>query len=175
MPTAIRDPIHWPRECVSRWRDSSRWPSPPASHRSFWPSHSSAGDRRSSTPNRRAWPSSHRAGAKGWHSRSSRSAATPEGAFGPLLAALVVIPYGQTSIVVRPGRTAGHRHPPPHRQLVQTTTDRRDRRTGNRNNRSSRIAPPQDPPCAADPHDAGLLEILLHRLHDQLLHILPYG
>ena len=77
--------------------------------------------------------------------------------------------------VVRPGRTAGHRHPPPHRQLVQTATERRDRRTGNRNSRSSRIAPPQDPPCAADPHGAGFLEIFLHRLYDQLFHLLPYG
>ncbi|MFR6414632.1 MAG: MFS transporter [Alistipes shahii] len=101
-------------------------------------------------------------------------------AFGPLLAALVVIPYGQASIVlVRPGRTAW----PSgillaHRQLVQTATERH------------REPPPPVTATAAARHlpsrkirrahcciltRAGLLEIFLHRLYDQLFHLLPYG
>ena len=43
----------------------------------------SAAVRRSSIPNPRAWPSSPREVAKGWRSRSFRSAAMPEAPWGP--------------------------------------------------------------------------------------------
>ena len=114
MPTAIRDPTRWPRGCVSRWRDCF------------------ALARR---PRLRTDPSGASAligwGSSVFHPESSRVAQLASGgrkglaqsifqvggnagsAMGPLLAALVVIPFGQASIVlVRLGRTAGHPHPP---------------------------------------------------------------
>ena len=67
------------------------------------------------------------------------------GAMGPLLAALVVIPFGQASI----GWFRSNPGTPPGKT--------------------------QNPPRPGHPGRAGILEILLHRQHDQLLHILPDG
>ena len=99
MPTAIRDPIHWPRECVSHWRDSSRWPSPPGfapillavaligwGSSIFHPESSRVAQLASG-------------GRKGLAQSIFQVGGNAGSAFGPLLAALVVIPYGQTSIM----------------------------------------------------------------------------
>ena len=88
----LRHAVHAARACWA-WR----WPAAlprSCSPRLRW----SASALRYSIPKRRAWPGSHRAAATVSHNRSSKSAATPATAIGPLLAAFIVMPRGQASI-----------------------------------------------------------------------------
>ena len=72
----------------------------------------SASARRSSIPRARGWRGSRRAAGTGWRRRCSRWAAMSGSAIGPLLAAFIVLPRGQSERQLVRGRLARrHLHP----------------------------------------------------------------
>ena len=102
------------------------------------------------------------------------------GAMGPLLAALVVIPFGQASIgwfalaailailiLTRIGNW--------YKLRLTVTANHQQHSCSSRSGPGTPLGKTQNPPRPGHPGRAGILEILLHRQHDQLLHILPDG
>ena len=95
-------------------------------------------------------------------------------AIGPLLAALILIPYGQHAVMVRRSRTARRHAARKDRILVQPEAKPDAVVRPHKPYHILQLAGNHRAQGIGHPGRHDFLEILLHFVHDQLLHVLPH-